>query len=374
MSAPVAFDDADRAWMEQALALAALGEGRTSPNPRVGCVLVRDGRVVGAGFHRAHGEPHAERVAVTHAGERARNATAYVTLEPCAHHGLTPPCADLLVERGVRRVVASLRDPNPLVNGSGFDRLRAAGIRVDVGLLANVAYALNEPFLHRHHCGRPVVTIKAAMSADGLLSAAEGRSRWVTGAPARTFAHRLRLRHDAVLVGGGTVRRDDPRLTVRLAGLRATRLRVVLSARLDVDPDASVFGPETEGAPLPRIYTSVETEGGRIERFAGRAEIARIATRDGRLALDEMVVDLARRGVQSVLVEGGGHTIGRFLEAGLADRVALFVAPRLFGAGGATPLVDLPSVHDPTGSWRIERVRQLALGDDSLLLGHLRAA
>jgi diaminohydroxyphosphoribosylaminopyrimidine deaminase/5-amino-6-(5-phosphoribosylamino)uracil reductase len=371
MTSSSAFDPVDRAWMEQALALGALAEGATSPNPRVGCLLVRDGKLVGSGFHRAHGAPHAEAEAVSSAGEGTRGATAYVTLEPCAHHGLTPPCADLLAAKGVRRVVASLRDPNPLVNGSGFERLRAAGVQVDVGLLAEASYRLNEPFLHRYHCGRPLVTIKAAVSLDGMTSARSGCSRWISGEPSRRFAHRLRLRHDAVLVGAGTVRVDDPRLTVRLPGVDAVRVRAVLCPGLDIDPEAAIFRREGTNGPLPRIYAHETTSSERDPLFEGRAVIVRVAARGSGLALDEVLLDLARQQVQSVLVEGGGHTIGRFLEAGLADRAALFVAKRLLGAGGASPLVDLPSVSEPARGWRLEQVQQVALGEDQLLLGLL---
>jgi diaminohydroxyphosphoribosylaminopyrimidine deaminase/5-amino-6-(5-phosphoribosylamino)uracil reductase len=366
-------DAADRRWMEQALALGALGEGATSPNPRVGCVLVLGDRLVGSGFHRAPGSPHAEALAVARAGDRARGATAYVNLEPCAHEGRTPPCADLLAARGVGRVVAALRDPNPLVDGRGFETLRAAGVRVDVGLLADASYRLNEPFLQFHARGRPLVTIKAAVSMDGLIAASEGHSSWITGEPARRFAHRLRLRHDAVLVGAGTLRRDDPRMTVRLTSVRADRVRVVLAPTLDVDPGAALFGPVPAGAPLPRVYAAESASTRRARRFEGRAVVVRVGEREGSLRLDEVLADLAELEVQSVLVEGGGRTIGAFLRAGLADRGAFFVAPRLLGAEGATPLVDLPSVSEPAHGWRLEQTRQLALGPDLLLLGRLRA-
>lgn len=371
MTSSSAFDPVDRAWMEQALALGALAEGATSPNPRVGCLLVRDGRLVGSGYHRAHGAPHAEAEAVASAGDAARGATAYVTLEPCSHHGLTPPCADLLAAKGVCRVVASLRDPNPLVNGRGFERLRAAGVQVDVGLLAEASYRVNEAFLHRHHCRRPLVTIKAAISLDGLTSARGGCSRWISGEPSRRFAHRLRMRHDAVLVGAGTVRADDPRLTVRLPGVRADRVRAVLAPGLDVDPDAAIFRRERDDGPLPRVYVRESTGSARDHLFDGRAAIVRVGERKAGLALDEVLLDLARLDVQSILVEGGAQTIGTFLEAGLADRAALFVAKRLLGAGGATPLVALPSVNEPARGWRLERVQQIALGEDQLLLGLL---
>jgi diaminohydroxyphosphoribosylaminopyrimidine deaminase/5-amino-6-(5-phosphoribosylamino)uracil reductase len=373
MTSPGAFDPVDRAWMEQALALGALGEGATSPNPRVGCLLVREGRLVGSGFHRAHGAPHAEAMAVARAGDRARGATAYVTLEPCAHHGLTPPCADLLVAKGIARVVAPLRDPNPLVHGQGFDRLRAAGVQVDVGLLAAAAYRLNEPFLHRHLCRRPLVTLKAAISLDGLTSARDGCSQWISGAPARRFAHRLRLRHDAVLVGAGTVRRDDPRLTVRLPGVRAERLRVVLAPGLNVHPDAAIFARHEANGPQPRIYTARSTGEEEDARFESRATVVRVGERAGRLALDEVLRDLAGQQAQSLLVEGGARTFGTFLEAGLVDRAALFVARRLLGARGATPLLDLPSVREPGRGWRLVQVQQVALGEDALLLGRLLA-
>jgi diaminohydroxyphosphoribosylaminopyrimidine deaminase/5-amino-6-(5-phosphoribosylamino)uracil reductase len=357
--------------MEQALALAALGEGATNPNPRVGCLLVRDGRLVGSGYHRASGQAHAEALAVASAGAEARGATAYVNLEPCAHEGRTPPCADLLAKSGVRRVVAAVRDPNPRVDGRGFENLRTAGVQVDVGLLAAAATRLNEPFLHRYRTGVPLVTLKAAISLDGMISASGGNARWITSEPARRFAHRLRMRHDAVLVGAGTVRRDNPRLTVRLPGVRQSRLRAVLAPRLDLDARAAFFERDDAAAPLPRVYAARGVDQADAARFRGRAEIVQVEAPDGRLQLDEVLADLLRFDVHSVLVEGGSQTIGAFLQAGLADRLALFVAPKLLGAGGATPLLNLPSVGEPAEGWRLEDVQQLALGSDQLLLGRL---
>ena len=358
--------------MEQALALAALGEGSTSPNPRVGCVLVREGRVVGSGYHRAYGAPHAEAVALQRAGERARGATAYVNLEPCAHEGHTPPCTGLLARQGVERVVAALRDPNPLVDGRGIEALRAAGVCVETGLLSHEAHHLNEPFLHRHTMGRPLVTIKAATSLDGLLSADAGASRWISGAAARRFAHRLRFGHDAVLVGAGTARRDDSRLTVRLSGVSHDTIRGVLAPGLDLDPDAQLFRSE-RSTTAPRLYCGREAPAERARALSDRATVVQVGAADEGLDLNEVLADLLELGVQSVLVEGGARTIGSFVAAGLADRLALFQTNRLLGARGATPLVDLPSVSDPARGWRLDRVRQLALGEDRLLLGRLRA-
>jgi diaminohydroxyphosphoribosylaminopyrimidine deaminase/5-amino-6-(5-phosphoribosylamino)uracil reductase len=357
--------------MAQALALAALAEGTTSPNPRVGCLLVLDGRVVGRGFHRAAGGPHAEVVAIGEAGDLARGATMYVSLEPCAHHGRTPPCADLLVERGVRRVVAALRDPNPLVDGRGLDRLREAGVSVDTGLLEREAGRLNEAFVHWHQRARPLVTLKAAISADGLLSAEEGRSQWITGPAARRFAHRLRLRSDAVLVGAGTARRDDPRLTVRLPGALRQPLRVVLSASLDLDPRAKLFGAGTD-AVRPRVYTVERAPARARKRLAGHADVVTVAAEgSGRPELRAVLQHLAEDGVQSLLVEGGGVTHHAFLAAGLADRAAFFYSPRVFGARGATPLADGPAVAAPNLAARLDERQVLALGRDVVLLARI---
>jgi diaminohydroxyphosphoribosylaminopyrimidine deaminase/5-amino-6-(5-phosphoribosylamino)uracil reductase len=352
--------------MEQALALAALGEGSTSPNPRVGCVVVRGGVAIGVGFHRAAGEPHAEALAVREAGDGARGSTVYVGLEPCSHHGRTPPCADLLIRAGVRRVVASILDPNPEVDGKGCARLRAAGVEVEIGLMEREARRINAPFLHFHAFGRPLVTLKAAVSADGMIAARDGASRWITGPAARTFAHRLRYRHDAVLVGAGTVRRDDPSLTVRLPGIRVARIRAILAPDLDVDPGARMLGDD--GGTV-RIYTAPFPPAERVARLRGRGMIVPVRAEAGRLDLLEVLGDLARAGAQSVLVEGGGRTLAGFLGAGLADRVALFAAPMLVGAKGGTPLLDLPAPASPGAAFGIEVERRIPLGPDLLLLG-----
>lgn len=360
----------DRDWAAQALALAALGEGRTRPNPRVGCLVVKDGIVVGRGLHLEAGAPHAEAIAIEEAGGRARGSTVYVNLEPCAHHGRTPPCADLLVRSGVARVVASIQDPNPLVDGEGFDRLRRAGIAVDAGILAEEARRLNAPFLRWHLDRRPQVTLKAGATLDGRLSAAEGRSRWITGEASRRFAHRLRLRHDAILVGAGTVRADDPRLTVRLPGVSAPRLRVVLDPEASIPPTSRVVLAGPPGTPRTRVYASAAAAtrtGGRIVD----AEVVATPCAAGRLDLRAVLEDLATQGIQSVLVEGGGRTIGAFLAAGLADEAAIFVAPRLMGEGGTIPLVGAAGAADPSGAPRLVRARRISFGADLLLWGEI---
>jgi len=343
--------------MEQALALAVLGEGKTHPNPMVGAIVLDNGEPVGVGFHRAAGERHAECVALAAAGDRARGATLVVSLEPCAHHGRTPPCMDAIRAAGIRRVVVATGDPNPLVNGRGIAALREAGIEVEAGLLEDEARRLNAPFLSWHERGRPWVTLKAAMSWDGQIAAEGGSSTWVTGDLARRHAHRLRLTHDAVLVGAGTVRRDDPRLTVRLDGSETARRVVVLSASLDLPPTAKIF------AGRPRVYTARAAEG----PLAAAADVVQVPAASDGLDLHAVLRDLAREGVQSVLVEGGGRTHAAFLSAGLADEVALFVAPRLFGAIGGTPLLAGPVASSPDGAWALRAVRTIGIGPDLLV-------
>jgi diaminohydroxyphosphoribosylaminopyrimidine deaminase/5-amino-6-(5-phosphoribosylamino)uracil reductase len=355
--------------MQQAFALAALGEGSVSPNPRVGCVVARDGRIVGRGWHRAPGRAHAEVRAVDEAGDASRGATLYVNLEPCAHHGRTPPCTERLIRGDVTRVVASVVDPNPLVDGRGFAALREAGVEVEVGLLAEEARRLNDAFFHFHDRGRPRVTLKAAVSVDGMLAAANGRSQWITSETARRFAHRLRYRHDAVLVGAETVRRDDPRLTVRLPGISACRLRAVLAPSLDLDPGARLFERDGDGQAPVVLYAAEDAAARHAERFAGRAEVVALPADAHGLRLDALLDDLAARDVLSLLVEGGARTFAGFVRAGLADRAAVFTAPRVLGGRGGTPLLDLPVVGAPSEGLRILAERRVPLGADWLLLG-----
>lgn len=362
----------DRTWMEQALALAALGEGATSPNPRVGCVIVRNGSVVGSGHHRVVGSEHAEAVAIRRAGEAARGATLYVSLEPCKHHGRTPPCCDRILESGIRRVVAAVQDPNPRVDGGGFRRLREAGLVVVTGILEKEARELNLPFFKWFATGRPTVSLKAAVTADGRIAAQRGESKWITGDPARRFSHRLRFAHDAVLVGANTVRTDDPRLNVRLHGLPSgSKLRVVIAPGLDLHPDARLFHHHDPEWTPPRIYVSEDLPAEKAGRFVGLADIIRVPGTDGRIEIDTVLEDLGRIGIQSVMVEGGARTLAGFLEAGAADRAFLFSAPLLLGDRGGTPMLDMPAVPAPSEAWKLEGIRRISLGRDTLTWGRL---
>lgn len=371
--------------MKRALRLAARARGRTSPNPMVGCVLVAPssagGVIVGEGYHHRAGLAHAEVEALRAAGDRARGATAYVTLEPCNHHGRTGPCAEALIAAGVARVVVAMADPNPRVRGGGAERLRAAGIPVEVGLCEAEARALNAGFVRWVVSGRPRVTLKAAVTLDGRLAASSGDARWVSGEASRREAHRLRDACDAILVGAGTVRADDPALTTRLdpeaRGRRRGRtpLRVVLDGRLAIPEAARLVGEGT------LILATEEAPADAEARLRARGvEVLRLPASAShqpgegvRLDLGAVLDELGRRGVLELLVEGGGAVHGAFLAAGLVDRVVVFVAPKLLGDG--VPLLTLPAGTAPPAkmadAWRLEGVTVRQLGDDAMIVGDL---
>jgi diaminohydroxyphosphoribosylaminopyrimidine deaminase / 5-amino-6-(5-phosphoribosylamino)uracil reductase len=331
--------DADVGFMLRALALAERGRGNTRPNPMVGAVVVRDGQVLAEGFHRRAGEAHGEVDALAHLGGRAPGATIYVNLEPCCHTGRTGPCTSALIAAGVARVVVGCLDPNPRVDGRGVRLLRRAGIRVDVGCLERECREVNRGFLVWVREKRPLVTLKVAATLDGFIAGVGGAPAWITGPQARRAAHALRAAHDAVLVGAGTVRTDDPRLTVR--GARrpagaARPLRVVLDGKLTTSPRARVLR-RAPGVPPTLVLGARGADARRVRALerAG-AQVALLAPgRGGRLPLARVLAELARRDIQSVLVEGGAAVHGGLIDARLLDRVAVFVAPKLIGAGVA---------------------------------------
>ncbi|MBI3637804.1 MAG: bifunctional diaminohydroxyphosphoribosylaminopyrimidine deaminase/5-amino-6-(5-phosphoribosylamino)uracil reductase RibD [Candidatus Rokubacteria bacterium] len=332
-------DRDDERHMRRALELAASARGLTSPNPMVGAVIVNAGDVVGEGLHSAAGRPHAEVEALAVAGPRARGSTMYVTLEPCAHHGRTPPCAPAVVAAGIRRVVAASADPNPAVSGRGFDLLRAAGVDVAVGPLATEAAALNRVFFTAMRQRRPHVTLKGAMTLDGKIADVHGGSRWITGEPARREAHRLRSEADAIVVGVGTVLADDPALTVRLERPWPREpYRIVLDTHARTSPTARLIHEGAAARALIAIGGDAPLERVRALEAAG-ATVVRCATRGGRVDIAGLLTELFARDVHGLLVEGGGEVHAAFLDAGLVDRVAVFVAPRLLGGRTAPALV-----------------------------------
>jgi diaminohydroxyphosphoribosylaminopyrimidine deaminase / 5-amino-6-(5-phosphoribosylamino)uracil reductase len=351
--------------MQRALDLAERARGLTSPNPMVGAVLVADGAVVGEAFHRQAGAPHAEIEALAMAGPRARGATLYVTLEPCNHHGRTPPCAPAVAAAGVARVVTAIADPNPVAAG-GLALLRAAGIDVVTGVLADAAARQNRVFLTSVREQRPHVTMKAAMTADGKIGDVHGVSKWITGEPARAESHRMRSETDAIVVGVTTVLRDDPALTVRLPQPWPREpYRVVLDSDARTPPQAQVFRSGSPARAL--VAVSAEAPAARVHALeAAGVTVARCPGREGRVDVTALLADLFARDVRAVLVEGGGEAHAAFLDAGVVDRVALFVAPLLLGGRTAPPVVDGRG-RELKDAVRLGALAVRAVGDDLLI-------
>jgi len=347
--------------MALALSLAGRGLGQVWPNPAVGCVLVRDGRIVGRGWTQPGGRPHAETVALAQAGADARGCTAYVTLEPCAHHGKTPPCADALIAAGVSRVVCAGLDPDPRVSGKGFDMLRAAGIAVDTGLLEAEASRLQRGFLYRIGKRRPLVTLKLATSIDGRIATAAGESRWITGPEARRQVHALRLRHDAVLVGGGTARADDPSLTVRGFGAVRQPVRVVASALIDLPKDGALACSARE-VPLWLIHGPGADAG--VWQAIG-AETIETPLSGGRIDPAAMLWALADRGITRVFCEGGGALAANLLKADLVDDLVVHRAGLALGADARAGIGEL-GLGRLDEAPRFRLVDQSVAGDDSV--------
>jgi diaminohydroxyphosphoribosylaminopyrimidine deaminase/5-amino-6-(5-phosphoribosylamino)uracil reductase len=363
----------DIGWMARALTLATQGRGLTSPNPMVGAVVARDGVLIAEGFHERAGRPHAEAVALTHAGQRARGATLYVNLEPCNHSGRTPPCVGAIIRSGIRRVVSATRDPNPRVTGGGTAALIAAGIEVTTGLLERAARDLNRVFFTAIDRQRPHVTMKWAMTLDGKIAAFDRTSRWITGPAARLEAHRLRSQSDAILTGIGTVLADDPSLTVRLDPpwprepyrvVVDSRARLPLSAAmLRTGTPARILVAVGEDAPASRV-AALESAG---------VTVLPCKSREGRVDVADVCGRLHGLDVTAVLLEAGGGVAGAFLDAGLVDRVAAFIAPTLLGGAGAPA----PIAGGGLGlgdAVRLTDVTARPVGDDWLIEGNVSRA
>ncbi len=363
-------------YMREALGLARLALGRTSPNPAVGAVVVRDGEVVGRGHTLPPGGPHAEVVALQEAGELARGAALYVTLEPCSHHGRTPPCTDAVIASGVSAVFAAIHDPYPQVNGRGVARLREADIEVHLGLCAAEARRLNEGFFKRTLTGLPFVTAKYAMTLDGRIATRTGHSRWVTGPEARLNVHRLRDQSDAILVGSGTVLVDNPQLTTRLpedeAGWNGPRhpLRVVLDSSGRLPLDASVFDPALPGETLVACTAATPLQRRRELELRG-VEVLVVEGDDSRVSLRSLLVSLGERGCNTVLVEGGAEALWGFFSEGLVDRVQAYIAPKLVGGREAPGPLGGLGVDGMDGAWKLRDVSVQRYGDDLLVDGYV---
>ena len=349
--------------MRAALVLAARGLGRVAPNPAVGCVIVKDDRVVGRGWTQPGGRPHAETEALTRAGVQARGATAYVTLEPCAHHGQTPPCSEALIQSGIARCVVALEDPDPRVAGEGLARLRDAGVQVDVGLCAQDAAEVNAGYLMRQREGRPLVTLKLATSLDGRIATKRGESRWITGVSSRARGHWLRAGHDAVLVGSGTAVVDDPRLDVRLPGLGETSpLRVVLDGRLRLPLTHDLVARAGSQPTWLMTRRGNEAERTRAYEQAGVEVITLEEDDDGHVSLAAALAALGARGLTRLLIEGGGRVAAGVLRLGLVDRIVWFHAPRAIGGDGAAAVAGFGiEALDAAPGFALEEVRQVGV-------------
>lgn len=366
------FTPGDAAFMRLALTLAERGRGRVSPNPLVGCVVVKDGEVIGEGWHASAGGPHAEVAALAAAGEGARSASVYVTLEPCDHHGRTPPCTEALLAAGVDRVVIATLDPNPLVDGRGVARLAGAGVRVEVGLLAREAEEQNEVFRVAQRERRPFVLYKTAMSLDGKIAVRTGRSRWITGETARDRVHRWRDEFDAVAVGINTVLLDDPALTTRSGGGRTPR-KVVFDSVARTPTKARLFDEDPQGQPgRVTVFVTEEAPAARVQALRERgAEVIAVRADRGRPDVAAALSELYARDVTSVLLEGGGTLAWDFFAARSVDRVAWFVAPKLLGGSAAGPLAGL-GVASVDEAYLLDDVRTETIGNDLLVTGKVR--
>ena len=358
--------------MRLALAQAQQAEGDTSPNPMVGCVIVDDGgRIVGSGYHHKAGTPHAEVNALAAAGSLAAGCTAYVTLEPCSHYGRTGPCCEALAAAGIKKVVAACADPNPQVAGRGIAYLRRQGIEVVTGVCEQEALRLNERFFTWITQKRPFITLKYAMTLDGCIAAAGGDSKWITGVEARTYAHRLRRQHDAVLAGVGTVLADDPELTTRMVPGRSP-VRVILDSRLRTPLSAKVL----DGSAPAILVCGRSAALSRGERYKDlpKVELLPLILENGRLPLPQLLEQLAEREITSVLVEGGSKVHGAFFDAGIGDRVCAFIAPKIIGGEQAVRPVGGRGAAAIAAGWQLEQTELVRLGQDIMLTGLVKKA
>lgn len=353
--------------MREALALARRGEGATSPNPMVGAVVVADSRVVGRGHHPRAGEPHAEVFALREAGIQARGATLYVTLEPCVHWGRTPPCTEEIIRAGVRRVVAAMVDPDPRVRGQGLRRLADAGVETRVGVEEEEARRLNEAYVKHRTTGLPFVTAKWAMTLDGRMATRCGDSRWISGEGSRAIVHRYRATTDAILVGIGTVLRDDPWLTARPPVPRNPR-RVVLDSRLRIPPGARVLAQD--GTPVTVATTRRADPEARRRLEAGGVEVLVLDGPDGRVSVPALLHELGRRDITSLLVEGGSTVHGSFMDLGLVDKVVVFIGPQIVGGAGPPP-VSGTGVALLAQAWRVSRSSVRQVEQDVMIEGYV---
>ncbi len=361
----------DEMYMERALALAARGRGTTTPNPMVGAVIVKDGRIIGEGYHIRAGEGHAEVNAFKNAAEDVTGATMYVTLEPCSHYGKTPPCADKIVEKKIGRVVVGALDPNPLVAGRGIEKIRNAGIPVVTGVLAEESIALNEVFMKYIVTKRPFVVLKAAMSLDGKIATADGESQWISCETSREEVHRLRHELTGIMAGIGTVLADDPMLNCRIPGGKQP-VRIIVDSHLSIPENSKLAASAKE---FPLVVASVEkadaSKKARLE-VMGAKVIEIPANQDGHVDLNALMERLGEMKIDSILLEGGGRLAEGALKAGIVDKVQFYIAPVLIGGEGAKTPVEGRGIETLSQAWHISDWKAETIGDDLKIIGYIK--
>jgi diaminohydroxyphosphoribosylaminopyrimidine deaminase/5-amino-6-(5-phosphoribosylamino)uracil reductase len=359
--------DMHNKMMRRALALARRGLGRTSPNPAVGCVIVRNGEIVGEGWHRKAGTPHAEVHALHQAGGRARGADVYVTLEPCSHHGRTPPCAEALINAGVSRVFAGMTDPNPVVSGRGLALLRGAGISVECGVLELECRLLNEAFVKHVTTGLPFVILKSALTLDGKTATASGDSKWITCEKSRRYVHALRAKVDAIMVGVGTVLADDPQLTCRMVRGKDPH-RIVVDSRLRTPPAAAIFHLDSQAKTILATVERDPRKNEAVHRLG--ADTLLCEKNQGRVDLEDLLRRLGARGIQSILLEGGRELVGSAVRKGLVDKFLLFYAPKILAGEDGYGLCSGRGVERMGDALMLRNTTVRRFADDILVIGY----
>lgn len=361
----------DKSFMEIALELAVKGQGFTSPNPMVGAVIVKDNIVVGKGYHKAVGDAHAEVNAIGDAGTLAKGATLYVTLEPCNHHGRTPPCSEKILEAGISRVVVAMKDPNPDVHGGGIDFLKMQGIDVSIGVCEEKAGRLNEAYIKYVRTKRPFVIIKCAATLDGQIATKTGDSRWVSGEESRLFVHGLRHAADAIMVGINTIINDNPRLTTRLNDRKGTDpVRIILDTHLSISEDARVLQPDSDSDTI--IITGTSASENRKAAITKKGvRIIESSVKDGLIDLDVLMDSLGSLGVTNLLVEGGSRVIASSLAAGIVDKVLFFYAPKILGGDDGVPICRGVGPDLMSESVEVKDINVQRFGDDVMIEGYI---
>ena len=361
--------------MKRALRLAAKGQGRTSPNPMVGAVVVQEDTIVGEGYHEMVGGPHAEVNALRNAGDRAKGATLYVTLEPCNHYGRTPPCSSAVIKAGVSRVVVGMADPNPRVQGGGSNTLRAKGIEVEMGVLEKECRLLNQPFIKHATTGIPLVTLKAAATLDGRIATRTGDSRWISNERSRRFVHHLRCALDGILVGVETALADDPQLTARLRRKPPCRqpIRIVLDTRLKLSPTSQLVRTARE-IPVWIACGAEASPDKEKELSEAGVTVLRLPVHQERIELKSLLEELGRKQLTSLLVEGGSRVFGAFLQEHLADDFYFFYASKILGDARGIPMIDGPGRERMSEALKVYDLRVRRFGEDVMLSGRFREA